>query len=153
METCEAPPPETVAVPSAHKSSTASANGDAVNGDAEAALASKPSAGADVTSALEPGAPAAAMSAEAGEDAAAPAPFNRKKKRKVALFMAYVGAGYHGMQRNPGVPTIEDELFKAIYAAGGIAEANSNDAGFNKVSRDGASRHSAEGTWRWCNRV
>lgn len=62
-----------------------------------------------------------------------PAITNLKKKRKVALFMAYVGHGYNGMQRNPGVPTIEEDLFKAIANAGGISDANNDDAGYAKV--------------------
>ncbi|CAI5459328.1 unnamed protein product [Closterium sp. Yama58-4] len=53
---------------------------------------------------------------------------NRKyyKKKKVALFIAYCGAGYQGMQRNPGARTIEGELEKALYRAGAILE---NDLG------------------------
>ena len=57
------------------------------------------------------------------------------KKRKVALFMSYVGHGYQGMQRNPGAKTIEDDLFKALVAAGGVSEQNSDDKGFGKVSK------------------
>ena len=99
------------------------------------------------------------------------------KKRKVALYVAYIGAGYHvsaatsvaiklrstiskqlnpssvlqrllplqvclrlseaspmclqGMQRNPGYPSIEAELEKAICKAGGISEANAES--FTKV--------------------
>jgi hypothetical protein len=55
------------------------------------------------------------------------------KKRKVAMFLAYVGHGYQGMQRNPGARTIEDELFKALHAAGAISDANADDNGFMKV--------------------
>lgn len=58
---------------------------------------------------------------------------NPFKKRKVALFLAYVGHGYNGMQRNPGVRTIEEDLFKAIAAAGGISESNADEQGFIKV--------------------
>ena len=58
---------------------------------------------------------------------------NPNKKRKVALFMAYVGHGYNGMQRNPGVKTIEEDLFKAIHAAGGISDSNADEQGFIKV--------------------
>jgi hypothetical protein len=32
------------------------------------------------------------------------------KKRKIAMLLAYCGAGYQGMQRNPGAITIEGEL-------------------------------------------
>ena len=72
--------------------------------------------------------PAAAATGDG--DAALPSPL---KKRKVALFLSYVGHGYQGMQRNPGVKSIEDDLFKAISAAGGISEANSDEKGFIKV--------------------
>eukprot|EP01025_Chloroclados_australasicus_P000963 TRINITY_DN10315_c0_g1_i2.p2 TRINITY_DN10315_c0_g1~~TRINITY_DN10315_c0_g1_i2.p2 ORF type:complete len:472 (-),score=57.43 TRINITY_DN10315_c0_g1_i2:570-1958(-) len=44
------------------------------------------------------------------------------KNRKVALVLCYLGAGYQGMQRNPGAKTIEADLEKALYAAGGIPE-------------------------------
>ncbi|DBB17512.1 TPA: hypothetical protein ACH3X3_002579 [Trebouxia sp. C0006] len=54
------------------------------------------------------------------------------KKRKVALYVAYIGAGYHGMQRNPGYPSIEGELEKAICKAGGISEANAES--FTKIN-------------------
>ena len=53
------------------------------------------------------------------------------KKRKVSMFLAYVGKGYQGMQRNPGAVTIEDELERAIVAAGGILPDNAGD--FTKV--------------------
>eukprot|EP00242_Pyramimonas_sp_CCMP2087_P004881 CAMPEP_0198214758 /NCGR_PEP_ID=MMETSP1445-20131203/43846_1 /TAXON_ID=36898 /ORGANISM="Pyramimonas sp., Strain CCMP2087" /LENGTH=452 /DNA_ID=CAMNT_0043890079 /DNA_START=163 /DNA_END=1521 /DNA_ORIENTATION=- len=59
-------------------------------------------------------------------------------KRKVALFMAYLGIGYSGMQRNPGVETIEEDLEKAIVKAGGISEANAGD--FTKVNWSRAAR-------------
>ena len=118
--------------------------------------------------------------------------FNPNKKRKVALFMAYVGHGYQvwfpmknrklllaataaapvpvggatahlpaspccsscaalsacptmhvvflaaaavlqGMQRNPGAKSIEDELFKALHAAGAISDANADEHGYMKV--------------------
>lgn len=45
-----------------------------------------------------------------------------RRKRTVALFLSYIGEGYHGMQSNPGVRTIEDELEKALFQAGGISE-------------------------------
>lgn len=61
---------------------------------------------------------------------------NPNKKRKVALFLSYVGHGYQGMQRNPGCKTIEEDLFKAIAAAGGISEANADEKGFSKVRKN-----------------
>jgi len=63
---------------------------------------------------------------------------NMAKKRKVALYLAYLGVGYQGMQRNPGAKSIEDELEKAICAAGGISESNAGD--FSKVSWARAAR-------------
>lgn len=65
---------------------------------------------------------------------------NPYKKRKVALFLMYVGHGYQGMQRNPDCKTIEDDLFKAIYKAGGISDANSDEKGFQKIHWSRAAR-------------
>lgn len=72
------------------------------------------------------------------EDPSKRAPTNPHKKRKVALTFAYVGAGYAGMQRNPGVQTIEGELEAAITRAGGISDANAGD--FSKVQWTRAAR-------------
>lgn len=58
---------------------------------------------------------------------------NPAKKRKVALYLAYIGHGYQGMQKNPGAKTIEEDLFNAIHRAGGISEANADERGFQKV--------------------
>jgi tRNA pseudouridine38-40 synthase len=80
----------------------------------------------DAPTDAEPAAPAIAPSEPDAET-------NPNKKRKVALFLSYVGHGYQGMQRNPGARTIEDDLFKAITEAGGISEANSDEEGFKKV--------------------
>ncbi|KAI8468204.1 MAG: pseudouridine synthase [Monoraphidium minutum] len=44
------------------------------------------------------------------------------RRRKYAVWVAYVGAGYHGMQRNPGFPSIEEELERAMCKAGVIPE-------------------------------
>lgn len=66
---------------------------------------------------------------------------NPFKKRKVALFLAYVGHGYNGMQRNPGVKTIEEDLFRAIHAAGGISDTNADEQGFIKARCGTAERH------------
>lgn len=53
-------------------------------------------------------------------------------KRKMAILVGYLGAGYQGLQRNPGVKTIEAELENAICEAGGIDEFNAHS--FQKVS-------------------
>ncbi|KAL4427693.1 hypothetical protein ABPG75_001782 [Micractinium tetrahymenae] len=55
------------------------------------------------------------------------------KKRKVAMYLAYVGHGFQGMQRNPGARTIEDELFRALHQAGAISDANADENGFIKI--------------------
>lgn len=49
------------------------------------------------------------------------------KKRKVAMLLAYCGAGYQGMQRNPGAITIEGELEQALFRANAIAQCNFGD--------------------------
>uniref|UniRef100_A0A1I8P769 Pseudouridylate synthase 1 homolog n=2 Tax=Stomoxys calcitrans TaxID=35570 RepID=A0A1I8P769_STOCA len=41
-------------------------------------------------------------------------PADRIKRKKTAILLAYSGANYFGMQRNPGMATIEEELFKAM---------------------------------------
>ncbi|XP_042492932.1 tRNA pseudouridine synthase A [Macadamia integrifolia] len=48
----------------------------------------------------------------------------RFKRRKVAIFLAYCGVGYQGMQRNPGAKTIEGDLEQALSLSGGISEAD-----------------------------
>lgn len=45
-------------------------------------------------------------------------------KRKVALVAAYLGTGYHGVQLNENVSTIEDDLRQAIFKAGAMRESN-----------------------------
>ena len=60
------------------------------------------------------------------------------KKRKVALFFGYVGAGYSGFQRNPGVEAVEDVLEGALHAAGGVSAHNLGD--LSKLSWSRAAR-------------
>lgn len=48
----------------------------------------------------------------------------RYKRRKVAILLAYCGAGYQGMQKNPGARTIEGDLEEALYQAGAVPEAD-----------------------------
>ena len=45
-------------------------------------------------------------------------------KRKVVLLVAYNGAKFHGLQKNPDVETVEETLENAIYKAGGIRDDN-----------------------------
>lgn len=63
---------------------------------------------------------------------------NPYKKRKVAVYMAYVGEGYRGMQHNPGSKTIEGELMHAMVKAGAVSEENSD--AFEKVNWKRAAR-------------
>ncbi|KAE9602345.1 hypothetical protein Lal_00049628 [Lupinus albus] len=46
----------------------------------------------------------------------------RYKRRKIAIFFAYCGVGYQGMQKNPGAKTIEGDLEEALYASGAVPE-------------------------------
>ncbi|KAI8809510.1 tRNA pseudouridine synthase [Cladochytrium replicatum] len=70
----------------------------------------------------------------------------RIPKRKVALLMGYCGTGYNGMQVNPGVKTIESELFLALEKAGAVSKDNANDAqkmGFQRAARTDRGVHAA----------
>ncbi|XP_068645594.1 uncharacterized protein [Aristolochia californica] len=49
---------------------------------------------------------------------------SRYKRRKVAIFLAYCGVGYQGMQKNPGAKTIEGDLEEALFLAGAVPEAD-----------------------------
>ncbi|POM63242.1 tRNA pseudouridine(38-40) synthase, partial [Phytophthora palmivora] len=50
-------------------------------------------------------------------------------KRKVAIVSGYMGTGYHGLQLNDNVETIEDEIRRAIFKAGAMRESNFEDLG------------------------
>ncbi|CAI5722032.1 unnamed protein product [Hyaloperonospora brassicae] len=50
-------------------------------------------------------------------------------KRKVAIVGGYKGTGYHGLQLNNDVNTIEDEIRRAIFEAGAMRESNLEDLG------------------------
>lgn len=51
----------------------------------------------------------------------------RVKKRKYCMLLGFAGANYVGMQRNPGVNTIEEELLKAL-----LKNKLINDEGFTQ---------------------
>ncbi|MCD7468448.1 hypothetical protein HAX54_006641 [Datura stramonium] len=55
-------------------------------------------------------------------DGSGPARKPRYKRRKIAIFFAYCGVGYQGMQKNPGAKTIEGDLEEALYQAGGVPD-------------------------------
>lgn len=46
----------------------------------------------------------------------------RFKRRKIAIFFAYCGVGYQGMQKNPGAKTIEGDLEEALFRSGAVPE-------------------------------
>ncbi|KAL6911802.1 hypothetical protein ACP4OV_000607 [Aristida adscensionis] len=68
----------------------------------------------------DPSSPSAADAA--GADPGQPR--RRYKRRKVAILLGYCGAGYQGMQKNPGARTIEGDLEEALYLAGAVPEAD-----------------------------
>uniref|UniRef100_A0A5B7C2N0 Pseudouridine synthase I TruA alpha/beta domain-containing protein n=1 Tax=Davidia involucrata TaxID=16924 RepID=A0A5B7C2N0_DAVIN len=53
----------------------------------------------------------------------------RYKRRKIAIFFAYCGVGYQGMQKNPGAKTIEGDLEEALFLSGAVPE---QDRGHSK---------------------
>ncbi|KAF8405486.1 hypothetical protein HHK36_010393 [Tetracentron sinense] len=48
----------------------------------------------------------------------------RYKRRKIAIFFAYCGVGYQGMQKNPGAKTIEADLEEALFFSGAVPESD-----------------------------
>lgn len=65
-------------------------------------------------------------------------PANRVKRKKCVLLLSYCGAKYFGMQRNPGMQTIEEELFKAMLKHKWITEESfeaSQAACFQRAAR------------------
>ncbi|CAG5120163.1 unnamed protein product, partial [Candidula unifasciata] len=47
-------------------------------------------------------------------------------KRKIAMLVAYSGAGYYGVQINPGFQTIESEIFPALVKVGAVPQDHMN---------------------------
>ncbi|KAI3625679.1 hypothetical protein CBS9595_001040 [Malassezia furfur] len=62
----------------------------------------------------------------------------RQAKRKVAIFFGYCGSGYSGLQINPGVKTIEGDIFDAFCRAGAVSEENAVNP--NKIQLQRAAR-------------
>ncbi|KAI5968101.1 PUS1 [Candida margitis] len=72
----------------------------------------------------------------------------RKPKRKCAVMIGYCGTGYNGLQiqNEPGVKTIEKDLYEAFYKAGAITLENSLDlkkSGFQRTARTDKGVHAA----------
>lgn len=62
----------------------------------------------------------------------------RVKRKKMAVLLGYCGVDYYGMQRNPGVRTIEEDLFKALYEAKYVTQddlENQQNTQFQRSSR------------------
>ncbi|KAL6634896.1 hypothetical protein ACP70R_027567 [Stipagrostis hirtigluma subsp. patula] len=77
-----------------------------------------------MSSSSDPEADPSSPSAAAGAGADPGQPRRRYKRRKVAILLGYCGAGYQGMQKNPGARTIEGDLEEALYQAGAVPEAD-----------------------------
>ena len=58
------------------------------------------------------------------EAAKAAPPSDSRVKRKVALLTAYCGSDFQGMQINKGARTVEAEIERAVFLAGGISSSN-----------------------------
>ncbi|CAI5702203.1 hypothetical protein KXD40_002659 [Peronospora effusa] len=67
-------------------------------------------------------------------------------KRRYGLWVAFCGKNYSGMQMNEGVKTIEAELERALFEAGGIAETNYGflqKIGWSRAARTDKGVHAA----------
>ncbi|CAI5742411.1 unnamed protein product [Hyaloperonospora brassicae] len=67
-------------------------------------------------------------------------------KRRYGLWVAFCGKNYSGMQMNEGVRTIEAELERALFEAGGIAESNYGflqKIGWSRAARTDKGVHAA----------
>ncbi|KAM9994776.1 hypothetical protein ACTFIY_000971 [Dictyostelium cf. discoideum] len=49
---------------------------------------------------------------------------DESRKKKVAIILGYSGTNYAGMQKNPGLKTVEEELEHALFRTGGISPDN-----------------------------
>ncbi|GMF16291.1 unnamed protein product [Phytophthora lilii] len=97
---------------------------------------------ADRSDAIHPGS-YAAQRPRAGESAEAA---TLPTKRRYGLWVAFCGKNYSGMQMNEGVKTIEAELERALFEAGGIAESNYGflqKIGWSRAARTDKGVHAA----------
>ncbi|KAF4040016.1 tRNA pseudouridine synthase [Phytophthora infestans] len=98
---------------------------------------------ADRSDAVHPGSYAAQR--QPSETPAANAP-SMPTKRRYGLWVAFCGKNYCGMQMNEGVKTIEAELERALFEAGGIAESNYGylqKIGWSRAARTDKGVHAA----------
>lgn len=71
---------------------------------------------------------------------------DRLPKRKVAVKFGYCGIGYSGLQINPGVKTIEGDIFDAFCTAGAVSSDNAvnpNKVGLQRAARTDRGVHAA----------
>ncbi|KAG2945035.1 hypothetical protein PC117_g8780 [Phytophthora cactorum] len=103
----------------------------------------QPDRRADRSDAVHPGSYAAQR--QRSETPAADAP-SLPTKRRYGLWVAFCGKNYSGMQMNEGVKTIEAELERALFEAGGIAESNYGylqKIGWSRAARTDKGVHAA----------
>ena len=70
----------------------------------------------------------------------------RLPKRKVSVYFGYCGIGYSGLQINPGVKTIEGDIFEAFCKAGAVSKDNAvnpNKVGLQRAARTDRGVHAA----------
>ncbi|KAJ1576775.1 hypothetical protein NDA11_007119 [Ustilago hordei] len=73
-------------------------------------------------------------------------PSERLPKRKVAVKFGYCGIGYSGLQINPGVKTIEGDMFAAFCNVGAVSADNAvnpNKVGLQRAARTDRGVHAA----------
>ncbi|PWN40023.1 pseudouridine synthase [Ceraceosorus guamensis] len=70
----------------------------------------------------------------------------RLPKRKVAIYFGYCGIGYSGLQINPGVKTIEGDIFDAFCKVGAVSKENAVNpvkVGLQRAARTDRGVHAA----------
>ena len=70
----------------------------------------------------------------------------RLPKKKIAMFLAYCGTDFHGMQINGALPTIESALFSSLCTVGAVSSANADSItkiGFMRSCRTDKGVHAA----------
>ncbi|KAJ1027664.1 hypothetical protein NDA16_002003 [Ustilago loliicola] len=85
-------------------------------------------------------------STTASENAQSCSGSDRLPKRKVAVKFGYCGIGYSGLQINPGVKTIEGDIFSAFCTAGAVSADNAvnpNKVGLQRAARTDRGVHAA----------
>ncbi|EGZ26507.1 hypothetical protein PHYSODRAFT_308307 [Phytophthora sojae] len=106
----------------------------------------RPDRRAERSDAVHPGSYAAQRQRQHPTDAADKPALSLPTKRRYGLWVAFCGKNYSGMQMNEGVKTIEAELERALFEAGGIAESNYGflqKIGWSRAARTDKGVHAA----------